>query len=173
MLRPPMHHGPQAMPQHPKIPNPALDYSHSNPEFCHLNFLGHMRLPLTSFIQRTGLRTAAEKVSARRIFDAAMGGLICSVAAMAASAVAQGHSWKDSVPLIFTAMLLLIAGLFGARAGIFGTVMAALVFASFLFGPAGSIRVANEAARTNLGWMLLIGIAFSLLFAPPTSGLRR
>jgi K+-sensing histidine kinase KdpD len=132
-----------------------------------------MRLPLTSFIQRTVLRTAAEKLSTRRMINAAMGGLLCGAAAMAASAVAQGHPWKNWVPLIFTAVLLLIAGLFGARAGIFGTVMAALVFASFLFGPAGGIRVANEAARTNLGWMLLIGIAFSLLFAPPTSGLRR
>jgi len=47
------------------------------------------------------------------------------------------------------------------------------VFAAFLFAPTGSVSVANESARANLGWMLLIGIGFSFLFAPPGSGFRR
>jgi K+-sensing histidine kinase KdpD len=68
---------------------------------------------------------------------------------------------------------LVVAALFGARAGILGTVLAAMVFAGFLFGPVGSIHVADESARANLGWMLLIGIGFSFLFAPPTSPIRR
>jgi K+-sensing histidine kinase KdpD len=76
-------------------------------------------------------------------------------------------------PLIFTAVLLVTAAIFGARAGILGTVLAALVFAGFLFGPLGSIQVANDSARANLGWMLLIGIGFSFLFAPPSSTIRR
>jgi hypothetical protein len=33
--------------------------------------------------------------------------------------------------------------------------------------------VADESARGNLGWMMLIGIGFSFLFAPPSSGIRR
>jgi hypothetical protein len=70
-------------------------------------------------------------------------------------------------------VLLIIAGLFGARAGIIGTVLAAMIFASLLFNPMGNIQVADEAARGNLGWMMLIGIGFSFLFAPPTSGIRR
>jgi hypothetical protein len=37
----------------------------------------------------------------------------------------------------------------------------------------GNIQVADESARGNLGWMMLIGIGFSFLFAPPTSGIRR
>ncbi|HEY1938032.1 MAG TPA: DUF4118 domain-containing protein [Candidatus Angelobacter sp.] len=105
--------------------------------------------------------------------DAAVGGLICVLAAVGLSAAADGHTWKNLVPLIFTAVLLLIAALLGARAGILGTLLAAVIFASFLFGPIGSIQVANESARANLGWMLLIGIGFSFLFAPPTSGMRR
>lgn len=87
--------------------------------------------------------------------------------------VAEGHPWKDMVPLVFTAVLLLIAAIFGVRAGVIGTVLAALVFAAFLFSPAGSFSVANDSARSNLAWMLLIGLVFSFLFAPPTSGLRR
>jgi hypothetical protein len=42
-----------------------------------------------------------------------------------------------------------------------------------LFTPMGSVHVASASARANLGWMLLIGLGFSLLFAPPTSTFRR
>jgi len=101
------------------------------------------------------------------------GGLICALAALGASLLAAGHSWNVWVPLAFSAVLLLTALGFGARAGIFGTVAAAFVFAEFLFSPMGSLRAASAAARSNLGWMLLIGIAFSLLFAPPLPKSRR
>lgn len=95
------------------------------------------------------------------------GGLICALAALAASLLAAGHSWKVWVPLAFSVVLLLTALGFGTRAGIFGTLLAAFVFAEFLFRPMGSLRMANASARSNLGWMLLIGIASSFLFAPP------
>lgn len=125
------------------------------------------------FVNKTGMKTAAGKLWTIPLMDAAIGGLVCSLAAVALSAAAEGHTWKNLAPLIFTVVLLSIAALFGARAGILGTVLAALIFASFLFGPMGSIQVANDSARSNLGWMLLIGIGFSFLFAPPTSGIRR
>lgn len=124
-------------------------------------------------ISKTGMRTAAERLWTVPLMDAAIGGLVCALAAVAFSAAANGHEWKNMAPLIFTAVLLLIAAVFGARAGILGSVLAAMVFAGFLFGPVGSIHVANESARANLGWMLLIGIGFSFLFAPPTSPIRR
>ncbi len=101
-----------------------------------------------------------------------IGGLICAIAALGATLVAAGHSWEVSVPLFFSAVLLLTALRFGARAGILGTVAASLIFAVFLFSPLGKLQVANETARANLVWMLLIGIVFSFLFAP-ASGLRR
>jgi K+-sensing histidine kinase KdpD len=119
------------------------------------------------------MKTAAEKIWTVPLVDAALGGILCGIAAVGASAAAEGHSWKNLVPLIFTSVLLVIAALFGARAGILGTILAGLVFAAFLFAPTGSISVANESARANLGWMLLIGIGFSFLFAPPRSGFRR
>jgi K+-sensing histidine kinase KdpD len=123
-------------------------------------------------MNKTTMKTATDKLRTLQIIDAVIGGLLCSIAAIAASAISNGHTWKSVVPLIFSVVLLLNARLFGARAGLLGTVLAALVFASFLFSPVGSIQVANDSARANLGWMLLIGIGFSFLFAPPTSSRR-
>ena len=128
---------------------------------------------LTYFISKTGVKTATERLWTLPLMDTAIGGLVAALAAVGFSTVADGHPWQNLVPLIFTAVLLVVAALFGARAGILGTVLAAMVFAGFLFGPVGSIHVANESARANLGWMLLIGIGFSFLFAPPASRLHR
>ncbi len=128
---------------------------------------------LAHLIRKNGMKTAAERLWTVPLMDAALGGLVCALAAVGFSAAADGHAWKNVVPLIFTAVLLVTAAVFGARAGILGTVLAALVFAGFLFGPVGSIQVANDSARANLGWMLLIGIGFSFLFAPPSSTIRR
>lgn len=119
------------------------------------------------------MKNAAGKLCSAPLIDAAIGSLVCGLAAMGASAVAAGRSWQNLVPLAFILVLLVIAATFGARAGILGTVLAALIFASFLFAPTRSVSVASDSARSNLGWMLLIGIAFSFLFAPPTSGFRR
>ena len=130
-------------------------------------------MQLAQLINKTGMKMAAVKIWTVPLMDAAIGGVLCGIAAVGASAAAGGHTWKNLVPLIFTSILLLIAALFGARAGIFGTILAGLVFATFLFSPTGSVSVANESARSNLGWMLLIGIGFSFLFAPPGSGFRR
>jgi K+-sensing histidine kinase KdpD len=128
---------------------------------------------LAHLITKNGMKTAAERLWTVPLMDAAIGGLLCALAAIGFSAAADGHTWKNLAPLIFTVVLLVTAAIFGARAGILGTVLAALVFADFLFGPVGSIQVANDSARANLGWMLLIGIGFSFLFAPPTSNIRR
>ncbi|HEY6307578.1 MAG TPA: DUF4118 domain-containing protein [Candidatus Angelobacter sp.] len=125
---------------------------------------------MTSNAQKT--RAAARIPFLGRI-DSLIGGVICVTAALGASALAADHSWRVWVPLAFSAVPLLTAWFFGARAGILGTLLAAAVFAFLLFSPVRSIRVANEVARANLGWMLLIGITFSLLFAPATSGFRR
>jgi len=126
-----------------------------------------------NLISRMGIKSAAGKLWTKPHIDAAIGVVLCAIAAVGASAVASGHSWKNMVPLVFILVLLLIAGLFGTRVGILSTVLAAVIFSGFLFAPTGSIEVASDSARNNLGWMLLIGIAFSFLFAPPTSGLRR
>src|SRR5215831_4180702 len=112
-------------------------------------------MQMTQIISKAAVKTAAEKLWAISLVDAALGSLVCALAAMALSAAANGHAWKNIAPLIFTAVLLIIAGFFGSRAGIIGTVLAAMIFASFLFSPVGNIQVADQAARGNLGWMML------------------
>lgn len=97
----------------------------------------------------------------------------CLIAALVSVAVAHGHSWVPELPLMFTIVLLFAALLFGAWAGVLGTVLSALVFATHLFNPLGNLRVSNDVARSNLGWMLMIGIAFSFLFAPQKSTFGR
>jgi K+-sensing histidine kinase KdpD len=151
---------------------PALDFSHSNPAFCH-PISREKSMQLAHLMSKSSMKAAAGKVWTLPLMDAAIGGLVCALAAVALSAAANGHAWKNMAPLIFTVVLLIIAGLFGSRAGIIGTVVAAMIFAGFLFNPMGNIQVADETARGNLGWMMLIGIGFSFLFAPPSSGIRR
>jgi K+-sensing histidine kinase KdpD len=126
-----------------------------------------------NWVNKKSIKSTAGKLWIMPLMDAAIGALVCSLAALGAIAAAEGHSWKNMVPLVFAAILVVIAALFGAKAGILSTVLAALFFATFLFGPTGNIAVANESARSNLGWMLLIGIGFSFLFAPTSSGFRR
>jgi K+-sensing histidine kinase KdpD len=54
-----------------------------------------------------------------------------------------------------------------------GSPLAALIFAYFLFPPLNSFHVANEAARVNLGWMVLAGIVISYLVVPQDPSARK
>jgi K+-sensing histidine kinase KdpD len=119
------------------------------------------------------LKERMERLRRLRFVDSLIGALLCALAAVGASAVAIGHSWTVSVPLVFIAILLLISSIFGTRAGILGTVLAALIFSAFLYSPLGSFHVDNQTAKGNLAWMLLIGVSFSFLFAPSSGWFRR
>jgi len=104
--------------------------------------------------------------------DSAIGALLCGAAAGVAGLFVSGEHWRVCIPLIFSLVLLVIAVVFGARAGILGTILAAAVF-SLVFSPVGRLSVLNASARSNIAWMLLIGVAFSFLFAPSSSLFRR
>jgi len=80
------------------------------------------------------------------------------------------HSGRGNLPLVFLAVITLVALYLGAAAGVAGTVSAAVVFALFLFRPIGSPLVENFGERSSVGWMILGGIAISYLFAPRLSG---
>ncbi len=108
-----------------------------------------------------------------QVLDSLVGALLSAVAAFVASKVAVGHKWEVFVPLVFVVVLLAISAVFGARAGVLGTIMAALIFATLLFPPTGKLQVGSDTARANLAWMLLLGISFSFLFAPSHSSFRR
>lgn len=109
----------------------------------------------------------------RPILDSLIGASLSGIAAFAASKAAIGHSWEVSVPLVFVAILLIISMIFGARAGILGTVVAALVFSLLLLRSLEKLHLALDAARANLAWMLLLGISLSFLLAPQASTFRR
>jgi K+-sensing histidine kinase KdpD len=78
------------------------------------------------------------------------------------------NSERAVLPLIFLAVVITLALRFGEGAGILGTLIAAGIFAYFLFSPVGSFHIGNEVAKTNLGWMLLVGISASFLLSPPS-----
>jgi K+-sensing histidine kinase KdpD len=160
-----------------KAEGAALDFSHSNLPFCHpiLNRSRKREEKVSSSSMLRLNQNAKEEQRPRlsAIVNSVIGALLCGAGAGAASIVAASHQWRALVPLAFTIVLLLIAVLFGSRAGILGTVLAATIFAAFLFQPLGNLSVTDSSARSNLAWMLLIGVTFSFLFAPPTSGLHR
>ena len=88
----------------------------------------------------------------------------CSLAAVLAIVLFRGTPYATTVPLFF----LIFAGTalrWGHVGTIAGLVCAALLFA-LSFPPIGSLVVASEAARANLGWMLLLGIPIAFLAAP-------
>ena len=53
------------------------------------------------------MKTAAEQFWTVQLIDAAIGGLVCALAALGFAAAADGHAWKNLAPLIFTAVLLI------------------------------------------------------------------
>src|SRR5258708_3046683 len=105
------------------------------------------------------------------LVDSLVGASICGLIAVLASTVALGHKWQIFMPLLFLSVLLLISSIFGVRAGILGTLLATVIFAGLLFHREG-IQVADEAARGNLAWMLLLGVCFSFFFAPSNASFR-
>jgi K+-sensing histidine kinase KdpD len=96
-----------------------------------------------------------------------VGVLLCAVAALIASLVFEARPYRVFVPLGFVLVVLALAARYGMAVSVYGSLIAALIFARFLYHPIGSLRVDSEAARANLGWMVLGGIALSYLLLTP------
>ena len=92
---------------------------------------------------------------------------LSAVAAVLLAAAFAGRPSRALVPLLFVVVLLVLAYRYGAGVGLLGSAVAAVIFTLFLFPPVGQFRIENEAARANLGWMLLAGIAVPTLLLPP------
>src|SRR5438132_11249653 len=75
----------------------ALDFSHSNPEFCHRNLSEKIAMHLAHLIRKNGMKTAAERLWTVPLMDAAIGVLVCALAAGGFSAAADGPAWKTVV----------------------------------------------------------------------------
>lgn len=72
----------------------------------------------------------------------------------------QANLDEALLPLLFLVVIVPIAIRFGNIAGIVGTVISGLIFASFL-KPKWSLAIADPASRHHLIWMLVIGIVLS------------
>lgn len=98
--------------------------------------------------------------NARRpaLIDTVIGASLCVLTAMLLSLFVRDFEARTAVPLLFIAVIILIAMRFGAVSGAVGALAAALVFSYMLFTPVGSMRVQKQEARDNLMWMLMLGV---------------
>ncbi len=102
-----------------------------------------------------------------RRLSTAVGILVCVLLAVVASFLLPQ---RTAVPLLFIGVVFLVAYMFGSVAGMLGALASALVFAYFS-SPVGSFRMINASARSNLEWLLLIGIPASYLLVPDKDGI--
>jgi K+-sensing histidine kinase KdpD len=100
-----------------------------------------------------------------------LGIVVSALCAIAIALVFSRTPWKLAAPFFFAAVLVLLASRFGAMVSVVGSLLAALIFAYFLFAPMHSLQVENEAERASLAWMILLSISASyLLFPSRTDG---
>lgn len=102
-----------------------------------------------------------------RAVQIAIGAVLTAFLAAMMVSLFPNSAFKANLPLLFIAVMVVISLRYGAAAAVFGAIAAAAIFAYFLFTPVGSFHVMNEAARTNIGWMLLVGIPVSYFMNPP------
>ncbi len=97
-----------------------------------------------------------------------LGIILCGgLSAIAALAFASRPS-RTLVPLAFVAVIVAMAVRYGAAAGIYGSLVAAFVFALLLFEPLHNVHIQSSAAKANIGWMVLAGVSLSFLLSRPS-----
>lgn len=100
-----------------------------------------------------------------------IGVAVSVLCAIAVALVFSRTHWKLAAPFLFSAVLVMLAGRFGARVSVAGSLLAAMIFAALLFSPLHSLRVENQAERATLAWMILLSVSASyLLFPSRTDG---
>jgi hypothetical protein len=98
----------------------------------------------------------------------ALGVAVCTIAALFAALLFRSRSEGTVVPLVFIAVIVLIAARFGTTAGIVSSLISALIFATVMYPPTGHPSINDPSAKANLGYMLMAGLAASFLFLPHT-----
>jgi K+-sensing histidine kinase KdpD len=96
-----------------------------------------------------------------------VGVVLCAAMSALTAVLFASRASRPVVPLVFVGVILALAVRYGPAVGLFGSLVAALIFSVFLFEPVHNVRVQSAAARANIGWMLLAGIALSYLLAGP------
>lgn len=95
-----------------------------------------------------------------------LGIAVSAVCAVAVALIFSRTQWKLAAPFLFAAVLVLLASRFGAMVSVVGSLLAAVIFAFFLFSPARSLHVENQAERATLAWMILLAVSASYLLYP-------
>ena len=98
---------------------------------------------------------------ASRVVRDLVGLLLTGLTALATVWVFEHAAHRGVAPLIFLLVLALIARGFGTLATFLGTLLAAVIFAWFLFPPVGSIHIGDADARRALLWMLMLGLVIA------------
>lgn len=99
-------------------------------------------------------------------YPVVIGVALSAVAALSVSLLFARVSRSALLPLVFAIFQVVIAARFGVRVSVLGSLSAAVIFATVLYAPTGSLAVDNPAARANLAWMVLVSIAASYLLLP-------
>lgn len=101
------------------------------------------------------------------------GAVLCAAAAGVLTFGFDQTSFKALLPLLFLVIIFLTATTFGHVAGLLGTIIAAAIFATFLFEPRFSLGIKDIAQRSNLIWMVVGGLVISDLLGAPPQDARR
>lgn len=102
-----------------------------------------------------------------------LAGLILCVAVALALSVSEAlHPLRVILPLAFVVILVMLSLRYGLLVAVIGAPIAAFIFAYYLFPPLHSFQVENDAAKGNLGWMVLAGIVISYLVAAQNPTMR-
>jgi K+-sensing histidine kinase KdpD len=130
----------------------------------HISFRRPTEFPRSTRVSAGRKLAEARRFSLRNITHSWLGTGSCVVAAAGLTAVFYGSSFKNTLPFIFIAVVLIVTLLFGREAGVLGTLGAALIFASVLFEPRPSLAMNDPTAQTHLIWMIVIGVVVADLF---------
>ncbi len=103
----------------------------------------------------------------KRVSRPVLGVSLCAASAVLAAVLTAHHSWRVFVPLAFVLVIVLLAVRYGMAVSVFGSVIAALIFAYTLFPPLGSVRIDDKLERGNIAWMLLASIVIPFLVLGP------
>lgn len=96
-----------------------------------------------------------------RALRTVLGAALTLVVALTAAWIFHHAPRPTVAPFVFVLVLALIARHFGTLPAFLGTLLAAVVFAWFLFPPLGSIQISDADARRSVEWMLIAGVVLA------------
>lgn len=86
--------------------------------------------------------------------------MLPGVLAIVALTIPTGRSARVWMPIVFLAIIVVVAARVGALAGILGVLFTGAVFAWYT-PPVNSLQVGSQDGREALAWLLLGGIVLS------------